>query len=101
MAGIFYLIQSHTLFQGPTSFLTQGLVVVSWVAMWEPVTIFLYGWWPIRRKRLIYEKISRMPVEERHDDRRDEGAHCAAAHPAAGPHRAGGARQRGRARFRR
>ena len=67
MAGVFYLIQSHNLFQGPTSFLTQGLVVVSWVAMWEPITIFLYGWWPIRRKRLIYEKISRMAVEVRHD----------------------------------
>jgi hypothetical protein len=67
MAGVFYLIQSHNLFQGPTSFLTQGLVVVSWVAMWEPITIFLYGWWPLRRKRLIYEKISRMQVEVRHD----------------------------------
>jgi hypothetical protein len=37
--------------------------------MWEPVNIFLYGWWPIRRKRRIYEKISRMKVEVRHDDR--------------------------------
>jgi hypothetical protein len=50
-----------------------GLLIVSWVAMWEPINIFLYGWWPIRRKRLIYEKISRMPVEVRHDDREEEG----------------------------
>jgi len=49
-----------------------GLLIVSWVAMWEPINIFLYGWWPIRRKRLTYEKISRMPVEVRHDDREGE-----------------------------
>ncbi|WP_269851819.1 hypothetical protein [Methanosarcina horonobensis] len=24
--------------------------------MWEPVHIFLYGWWPIVHKRNIYEK---------------------------------------------
>jgi len=45
-----------------------GLLIVSWVAMWEPINTFLYLWWPIRRKRLIFEKISRMPVEVRHDD---------------------------------
>ena len=73
MAGAFYIIQSHSLFQGPISFLTQGLVIVSWVAMWEPVTIFLYGWWPIRRKQRIFAKISRMKVEVRHDGRDDDG----------------------------
>jgi len=73
MAGAFHVIQSYNLFQGPTSFLTQGLLIVSWVAMWEPITIFLYGWWPIRRKQRIYEKIRGMKVEVRHDDREGDG----------------------------
>jgi hypothetical protein len=30
--------------------------------MWEPVNIFLYGWWPIVHKRNIYEKIIQMNV---------------------------------------
>jgi hypothetical protein len=56
---------------GYVAWVAGGLLIVSWVAMWEPINIFLYGWWPIRRKKLIYQKISRMPVEVRHDDRGD------------------------------
>lgn len=36
---------------------SEGLLIIGWVAMWEPVHIFLYGWWPIVHKRNIYEKI--------------------------------------------
>ncbi|HMA05257.1 MAG TPA: hypothetical protein VKO45_04955, partial [Methanomicrobiales archaeon] len=53
---------------GFAAWVAGGLLIVSWVAMWEPINTFLYGWWPIRRKRQIYEKISRMKVEVRHDD---------------------------------
>ncbi|MDD1661042.1 MAG: hypothetical protein LUQ49_01105 [Methanomicrobiales archaeon] len=60
---------------GFAAWVAGGLLIVSWVAMWEPVNIFLYLWWPIRRKRLIYEKISRMKVEVRHDDQEAGGVH--------------------------
>jgi hypothetical protein len=30
--------------------------------MWHPLEIFLYDWWPIRAKRRLYERLSRMPV---------------------------------------
>jgi hypothetical protein len=42
--------------------LSEGLLIIGWVAMWEPVYIFLYGWWPIVHKRNIYQKIVDMDV---------------------------------------
>jgi hypothetical protein len=41
---------------------SEGLLIIGWVAMWEPIHIFLYGWWPIVHKRNIYEKIINMDV---------------------------------------
>jgi hypothetical protein len=43
----------------------EGFLISGWVAMWKPIQIFLYDWWPIRRKRRIYEKLARVPVELR------------------------------------
>ena len=43
--------------------LRQSLLIGGWVAMWQPMQIYLYGWWPLRRRRLIYAKLARMPVE--------------------------------------
>jgi hypothetical protein len=31
--------------------------------MWRPMQIYLYDWWPLRRKGQIYRKLSLMPVE--------------------------------------
>ncbi|MPM36641.1 hypothetical protein SDC9_83240 [bioreactor metagenome] len=42
--------------------LSEGLTIIGWVAMWEPVNVFLYGWWPIVKKRNIYGKIVNMEV---------------------------------------
>lgn len=42
--------------------LGEALLIVGWVAMWEPVSIFLYGWWPIFHRRRIYQKIAAMEV---------------------------------------
>ncbi|MBI3187450.1 MAG: hypothetical protein HYZ31_06275 [Gammaproteobacteria bacterium] len=43
----------------------EGFLISGWVAMWRPIEVFLYDWWPIRRLRLIHEKLARMPVELR------------------------------------
>jgi hypothetical protein len=40
----------------------EGLVICGWVAMWHPLEIFLYGWWPIRREAKLYDRLSEMPV---------------------------------------
>src|SRR5438874_9208395 len=41
----------------------ESLTIAGWVAMWRPMQIYLYDWWPVRRRRRIYEKLSHMPVE--------------------------------------
>jgi len=43
----------------------ESLTIAGWVAMWKPMQVYLYDWWPIRRMRRIYEKIRAMPVEVR------------------------------------
>jgi hypothetical protein len=40
----------------------ETLVIGGWVAMWRPLEIFLYDWWPIRAERKLYERLSMMPV---------------------------------------
>ena len=78
LMGVISVVMSPYTQHGFAAWVAGGLLIVSWVAMWEPINTFLYGWWPIRRKRLIYEKISRMTVEVRHDDG-GAGAGAAAA----------------------
>jgi hypothetical protein len=43
----------------------ESLTIAGWVAMWRPMQIYLYDWWPLRRRGRIYEKLSRMRVEVR------------------------------------
>ena len=43
----------------------EGLIIAGWVAMWRPMEIFLYEWWPLRRAGRLFEKMSRMHVEVR------------------------------------
>ena len=43
--------------------LRESLTIAGWVAMWRPMQIYLYDWWPLRRRSRIYAKLSHMPVE--------------------------------------
>ena len=45
--------------------LRESLTIGGWVAMWRPMQIFLYDWWPLRRLGRIYERLSHMAVELR------------------------------------
>ena len=53
--------------------LAEGLLISGWVAMWRPLDIFLYGWWPLRRRCRILEKLSNIQVDvkPRTQQRRD------------------------------
>ena len=42
--------------------LKESLLIGGWVAMWRPMQIFLYGWWPIVRKRSVYKNLSQATV---------------------------------------
>jgi hypothetical protein len=43
--------------------LRESLTIAGWVAMWRPMQIYLYDWWPLHRRGRIYTKLSHMPVE--------------------------------------
>jgi hypothetical protein len=42
--------------------LKEGLLIGGWVAMWRPIEIFLYDWWPIRAEATLADRLSVMPV---------------------------------------
>src|SRR5688572_14592738 len=42
--------------------LRESLLIGGWVAMWRPLEIFLYDWWPIRDEARLYDRLSAMPV---------------------------------------
>ena len=41
----------------------ESLTIAGWVAMWRPMEIYLYDWWPLRREGRIYEKLGQMPID--------------------------------------
>ena len=43
--------------------LTEGFLIIGWVALWHPLDIFLYHWWPLLRRYRLLKKISRLSVE--------------------------------------
>jgi hypothetical protein len=42
--------------------LAEGLLILGWVAMWRPVELLLYDWWPVVRRRALLVRISAAPV---------------------------------------
>jgi hypothetical protein len=42
--------------------LREGLLIGGWVAMWRPLQIFLYEWWPIRADLRLFTRLATMPV---------------------------------------
>lgn len=42
--------------------LHEGLIIVGWVAMWRPLEIYLYDWWPLRKEWLDLQRLARMRV---------------------------------------
>lgn len=52
----------------------EGLVICGWVAMWRPLEIFLYGWWPIRTEAKLFDRLSAMPVRIEYKRTAEPGA---------------------------
>ena len=40
----------------------ESLVIGGWVALWRPLEIFLYDWWPIRAEAKLYDRLAAMDV---------------------------------------
>ncbi len=41
----------------------ESLLIGGWVAMWRPLEVFLYDWWPIRAEARFVDRLSAMPVK--------------------------------------
>lgn len=35
----------------------ESLTIIGWVAMWRPVQIFLYDWWPLKGRIKVYDNL--------------------------------------------
>lgn len=49
----------------PAGILRESLLIGGWVAMWRPLEIFLYEWWPIREDAALSDRLSEMVVRVR------------------------------------
>lgn len=86
--------------------LREGLLIGGWVAMWRPLEVFLYDWWPIRAEANLFIRLSRMPVRIEYKDTASTGdwradwpvvtASGPRSAPARGDNRAGSAHNDGR-----
>lgn len=47
---------------GFATLLQEGLLIGGWVAMWRPIEVFLYDWWPILGEVRLLDRLGRMPV---------------------------------------
>jgi hypothetical protein len=63
LATVFLLGPSVRRVMGETQLaflLRESLLIGGWVAMWKPLEIFLYDWWPILGERRIQDRLSRI-----------------------------------------
>ena len=44
---------------------SEGLTIAGWVAMWRPMEVFLYDWWPIKRRGALLQRLSQMEIQVR------------------------------------
>jgi hypothetical protein len=43
----------------------EGLLIGGWVAMWRPLEILLYDWWPLVRQQMLLRRLARISIEIR------------------------------------
>ena len=60
--GVAQLVASRTGGGGLGAVLHESLLIGGWVAMWRPLEIFLYDWWPIRAEARLFDRLAAMPV---------------------------------------
>ena len=48
---------------GGSLVLRESLLIGGWVAMWRPLEVFLYDWWPIRADARLFDRLAAMPVD--------------------------------------
>jgi hypothetical protein len=54
--------------EGYAWLVSESLIIGGWVALWRPMEIFLYDWWPIRADARLFDRLAAMPVSLRGAD---------------------------------
>ena len=69
LIGLAFLVACNataTLFApGPGTWhgiMREGLSILGWVAMWHPLEILLYRWWPVRQLRKLHQRLAAAEV---------------------------------------
>lgn len=65
------LIAAQIPYSGVAHFIEEGLIIVGWVALWRPLEIFLYDWWPLTDTRKLYKRLAQARVIIHLDARSD------------------------------
>lgn len=63
----------------------EGRLIAGWVAMWRPLEIYLYDWWPLRAEwrnlqRLAHMRVRLIPPRPRESDSHQPQPAVASAH---------------------
>ena len=62
MTGILANRVSDVPHGGLAGFLHNSLIIGGWVAMWRPLEVFLYEWWPILAEARLSDRLASMPI---------------------------------------
>jgi hypothetical protein len=57
----------------------HSLLIGGWVALWRPLEILLYDWWPIRAEAQLFDRLSAMCVHVENEPAVDAVASCGSA----------------------
>ncbi len=68
------LLVSWTGERGAGEVVRESLLIGGWVAMWRPLEVFLYDWWPIRADIRLLGRLASMPVRIRYQAESDSGS---------------------------
>jgi hypothetical protein len=60
------LLASYMIAKNPDTVINEivrnSLLIIGWVAMWQPISIFFYAWQPFRQKLKVYQKICSLKI---------------------------------------
>jgi hypothetical protein len=67
LCGFLFLSQLFADMPGnvATGLLRESFAIAGWVAMWHPMQIYLYDWWPLRARVKLFRRMAHMPVTVR------------------------------------
>ena len=62
LIGAAEFLTRRTTETGFAPILHESLLIGGWVAMWRPLEVFLYDWWPISAEARMFDRLAAMPI---------------------------------------